>query len=476
MARVALIAGVVALAVPAVLTAQADSGRPLVVGHSFTIRSRVLDEARTMDVALPAGYDGSTSQRYPVVYVLDAESEMEPATTVARFYAGSGQLPPMIVIGVRNGARTRDLTPAPIAGFAPPPEGGPTGGADKFLQFLTTELMPWVDRRYNAAPMRVLIGHSLGGLFALEVLATAPASFAGYIVMEPSTWWNNGDVALAASRALRQPATRKLRVMLVNADIGGVDTSGMGGDAAMVRMLRVPGETHTSMVLSGMILALRRMFADFKAPRWEPGTRPIAMLAHYDDLSQRLGFAVPIPAAVYEEVFLMSLEARAFDDAEEILARMQRERPSGSIGDLRQMLAAEKATPAPAGLVPLVMAASRPTPSAAARFLGHWSLTGSGEGHEVDIQASGDTILVHERVRLPNGEWTEDDAPVIGLTPTGELEWGQRVFRGIAALLVLRGQLQPDGTMAVMREVRGWVPKGPTGDMLRPETLSRISP
>ena len=101
-------------------------------------------------------------------------------------------------------------------------------------------------------------------------------------------------------------------------------------------------------------------------------------------------------------------------------------------------------------------------------------LAGPGTGHEVDIRASGDTILVHERVQLPNGEWNSDDAPVIGMTAGGELEWGQRVFRGIAALLVLRGRIQPDGTMTVTRQVRGWVPKGPTGDMLRVEQFRRI--
>jgi pimeloyl-ACP methyl ester carboxylesterase len=395
---------------------------------------------------------------------------------VARFYAGSGQLPPMIVVGVRNGARTRDLTPPAAAGWSPPAEMGATGGAGQMLEFLSAELVPWVDQKYRTAPLRVLIGHSLGGLFALEVIASRPASFTGYVVMEPSTWWNAGREAASAAAALRRPDARTLRVMLVNADMRGVDTSGTGSDAPMVRTFRVQGETHTSMTLAGMMLALRRMFADFLPPRWTPGTRPIAMLAHYDSLSRRAGYTVPIPAPVFEEVFRMSVHARDFDGAAEVLARMQRELPSSDVSDLTQLLAAERASSPDPGLVPLVIARTRPTSATAARFLGRWTLAGQGNGHELDIRASGDTIIVHERVQLPDGEWNDDDAQVIGMTAGGDLEWGQRVFRGIAALLVLRGRIQEDGTMTVTRQVRGWIPRGPTGDMLRTEQLHRVSP
>jgi len=454
--------------------AQTDTGIPVVTAQAYTLHSDRLGESRVVDVALPAGYDANLSQRYPVLYVLDGESDGQAAATVARFYASTGQLPPTIVVGIRNTERTRDLTPAASAPFTPLPEVGPSGGADAFLGFLSVELDPWVNRRYRTAPMRVLIGHSLGGLFALYALADRPQLFTGYVIMEPATWWNNGLELTAALATLRQPSARQSRVMLVNMLPLDVDTTGEGGDRPMVRQIHVVDETHASMALAGMMQGLRTMFADFQPPRWEPGTHPIVMLAHYDSLSRRLGFAVPVPEPVFEQVFLMSVLARDFGDAEEVLARLEREQPSVDTGDLRATLAAERAAPAPAGLVPLGMSAVRPTPRETARFLGQWELIGEGEGHEVTVRASGDTIVVHERVQLPDGEWIEDDVPVIGMTPGGQLEWGQRVFRGVAALLVLRGTIEPDGTMTVTREVRGWVPRGPTGDMLRSERFRRV--
>lgn len=474
---VGLILGMMALAMPTVARPQVDSGTPLVTGRLYRLDSQVLGESRAIEVALPAGYDANLSQRYPVLYVLDGEVESAAAIAITRFYATMGRLPPVIVVGVRNTDRTRDLTPAAVTGFRLPPEAGTAGGADPFLRFLADELAPWVDRKYRTAPMRVLVGHSLGGLLALHALATRPQLFTGYVVMEPATWWNNGHELASAGAALRQPAARLARVIVVNGESLGVDTTGVGGVAPMVRYLRISGETHSSMALPGMVQGLRTMFADFLPPRWVPGTRPVAMLKHYDLLHRRLGFEVPIPGMVFEQVIRMSIHARHFEDAARVLDRMERERgQSDGTRELRQLLADERASPIPPGLIPLEIPARRPAPREANRFLGRWVLIGEGKGHEVEIRASGDTIVVHERVQLPDGQWDEDDAPVIGMTSGGDFEWGQRVFRGIAALLVLRGRLMEDGTMTVTREVRGWVPRGPTGDMLRVERFRRVAP
>ena len=80
-----------------------------------------------------------------------------------------------------------------------------------------------------------------------------------------------------------------------------VDTTQWGGTKPMVRQFRTTGETHASMALAGMMLGLRAMFADFLPMEWTPGTRPIAMLARYDSLAERVGYAVPIPPQAYEE-------------------------------------------------------------------------------------------------------------------------------------------------------------------------------
>jgi predicted alpha/beta superfamily hydrolase len=453
--------------------AQTDTGVPLVRGVTYRLPSRALDQTRTIDVSLPAGYDAGADRRYPVLVVLDADFEQEIAAAVARYYAEAGMVPPMIVVGIRTPDRVQLMTTAPLAGFSAPPDARDPGGAPRLLAFVGDELLPWVERSFRTDSMRVLVGHSLGGLFAAYALARRPALFTGWVLLEPSLWWNDGAELRDAVAVLRSPAGRHLRVMAVNMEPLGLDTTTWGGTAPMVRPLATAGETHSSMALAGLTQALRTLFADFQPPAWRPGTRPVAMLERYDSLAFRLGYPVPIPESAFSTVARMSIDARDYDDAGRVLDRWERTLgPSAGSRAMRDKLRHDRANERP-GFVPLDFPARRPSARAARAFLGRWRAVGS-EPHEVLVRASGDTIVVHDVQRLPDGMPWEGDRPVVQITADGTLEWGSPVFRGLAALLILRGQIQPDGTMRVTREVRGWVPVGPGPDLTRVEVLRRV--
>jgi len=451
------------------------TGTPIETGRTIPFESKTLGETRQISVSLPRDYS-TTNERYPVLVVLDGELEHDIAASIARFYASTSTLPPMIVVGVRNTNRMRDLSTTPTAGFTPPPEAGSsTGGADRFLAFLGDELLPYIDRSYRTAPMRVLIGHSIGGLFALHVIDKKPALFTGYIVMEPAIWWNNELELRAARASLASSVVPRARVMFVNTQHMGLDTTHWGGDRPMVREITVDGETHASMAAAGMMLALRTMFSDFRPSEWRPGTKPIAILERYDSLAARVGYAVPIPASAYESAIRMSIHAREFDDASRALERMERSfGASPDARELRQLLADERAAPVPPGLIPLTIPSRRPSARDAARFFGHWVRVDDAGAHAVDVTASADTIVVHDSIRFPDGSVDAGDHQVIQLTNAGVLEWGLPWFRGVAALLVLKGELQPNGTLKVTREPRGWVPRGPGDDMHLTEIFRRV--
>ncbi|HKC48361.1 MAG TPA: alpha/beta hydrolase-fold protein [Gemmatimonadales bacterium] len=462
------------LALPTLAAAQADSGTPIPRATSYHFASRVLGESRVIDVALPAGYERDSTQRYPVLVVLDGEFEHEIAASIARFYATMSQLPPLIVVGIRNTDRNHDFTPAPVAGFDAPPEAQRPGGAAAFLSFISDELVPWIDRSYRTAPLRVLVGHSLGGLFALYTIAQRPDLFTGYLIMEPSAWWNSGAEWRAARARLATPATRRARVMLVNTERMGVDTTAWGGNRPMVRHLSTSDETHASMAAAGMILGLKTMFADFLPTDWRPGTQPIAMLDRYDSLAARVGYAPPIPVDAFSKVVRMSLDSRHFDDAARALDRWEHALgASDESRSFRERLTRERASPAPASFIPLEFPTHRPSAREAAPFIGRWVSVAQADTHYVTVSAAGDTIVVHDRLQFPNGDWFEADDPVVQVTADGTLEWGLPFFRGLAALVVLKGKIQPDGTLIVAREPRGWVPREPGPEFARKERFRK---
>jgi uncharacterized protein len=188
----------------AISTASAQQpGGPVVIGEMVRLESKLLKEPRTLLIAKPAGYDGG-AERYPVLYLLDAEVHFHYASGIEAFLAGIDRMPKMLVVGITGGDqahRTRDLTPPSTAEmdnrFSP---GG--GGADAFLSFFTDELIPYVEKTYRTRPYRLLVGHSLGGLFAVYAMIKRPALFNGYIAADPSIYWNNQAVVAQAESFL----------------------------------------------------------------------------------------------------------------------------------------------------------------------------------------------------------------------------------------------------------------------------------
>lgn len=184
-------------------TAVALDQNPVVIGESMTFRSAVLGEDRQLFISKPADYD-KEQERYPVLYILDGETHFRIAASIVEFLASADRIPEMIVVGIASGSRerrTRDLTPVTTSEtdlrFNPV-----HGGASNFLSFLTRELIPMVDRRYRTRSSRILVGHSLGGLFAAHVFSEQPTAFQAYIAVDPSVGWNNGAVIDGIDRML----------------------------------------------------------------------------------------------------------------------------------------------------------------------------------------------------------------------------------------------------------------------------------
>ena len=158
-------------------TGAQETESPLTWATEHTISSTVLNEDRPVFLALPEGYDPEAA--YPVIYVLDAQWHFLHTVASARFLAAdAGRMPKAIVVGlpVEDPADRR-------ADFVPPVAGG---SADTFTAFLRDELIPWVEARHRTRPFRVLIGHSLSGLFATYLLNSQPDLVSGYIAIDPS--------------------------------------------------------------------------------------------------------------------------------------------------------------------------------------------------------------------------------------------------------------------------------------------------
>ena len=149
------------------------------------LKSEALDETREIFIRTPPNYDPE-NRTYPVVYVLDGESNFELVASYLDYMFNYDIYPEMIVTGVRNVNRNRDYVPRPDDNFED------SGKADMFLEFVKDNWIDTVEKSYSSSGERILIGHSFGGVFTLHTLFSEPALFDAYIALGASAWVANG--------------------------------------------------------------------------------------------------------------------------------------------------------------------------------------------------------------------------------------------------------------------------------------------
>ncbi len=182
------------LALQLAITAFAQTDNKITVGTIDSLQSKTLNETRKIWVHLPAGA-GKSAQKYPVVYLLDGNRFFVSTVGMIQQLSATDVLPEMIVVGVLNTIRERDLTPTKHTDDAFVEYSSlsfrATGGADDFLTFMEKELVPYIDSKYPTQPYKLLIGHSFGGLTAMHALLNRTKMFNAYICIDPSMWWDN---------------------------------------------------------------------------------------------------------------------------------------------------------------------------------------------------------------------------------------------------------------------------------------------
>ena len=166
----------------------------LKIGDKVEIKSKILNENRILNIYLPNGYSKDSTKIYPVIYLLDGSIDEDFIHIAGIVQFGSfswiNMIPETIVVGISNVDRKRDFT-YPTTIERDKKDFPTTGKSENFINFIENELQPFVDSNYNTNNTKTIIGQSLGGLLATEILFKKPHLFDNYIIVSPSLWWNN---------------------------------------------------------------------------------------------------------------------------------------------------------------------------------------------------------------------------------------------------------------------------------------------
>jgi uncharacterized protein len=291
--------------ISAVLTAaqaqtELKTSRPITIGETMSIKSARLGEEREIRIFLPRDYVAS-AKNYPVIYALDGEGTGAVTANAAEFmseYSAIPQMPEVIVAAVVNANRNRDM---------PIPEGYGKAGEENFLAFLADELVPVVEMKYRTQPLRILLGHSQGGLFCHYAMTARPKLFQWFLAID----------APLAGFAAAKPLMEKVKTVIAKtpnyqgrlvsienlygwrkewAALKDSAPKGFYGEQVEIR-----DETHETMAYKGIYEGLKRLFSDY-APNIAKDNKVIYTLPvlkeRYKTLSEIYGYQVEIPKAL----------------------------------------------------------------------------------------------------------------------------------------------------------------------------------
>jgi predicted alpha/beta superfamily hydrolase len=184
----------------------------------FDIDSKTTGQRYRILIGLP--HKAAPPSGYPVLWALDGLASFpfmevnrpRPASPndSAQWRAKMGEEPAglVVAVGYASGdafdvnARAQDYTPATV-GKTGDSFSSQHGGAEKFLQFMTTELRPLLAQHFAMNPRQhTLFGFSYGGLFALHTLSTQPQHFQRYWAASPSLWFGEHHTVKALPQRL----------------------------------------------------------------------------------------------------------------------------------------------------------------------------------------------------------------------------------------------------------------------------------
>ncbi|REC53790.1 alpha/beta hydrolase [Chryseobacterium piscium] len=188
--------------------AQKGNVKPLTIGEIRTIKSKILNEDRILNIYLPQNFDKTKS--YPIIYLLDGSMNEDfiHVTGLVQFFNQMYSMPETIVVGIGNIDRKRDFTfHTDLKDLQK--DYPTTGHSDKFINFLEKELKPYIESQFKTTDTYIF-GQSLGGLLATEILLKKPELFNNYFIISPSLWWDDESLLKQAPHLLTKiPDTKK---------------------------------------------------------------------------------------------------------------------------------------------------------------------------------------------------------------------------------------------------------------------------
>jgi predicted alpha/beta superfamily hydrolase len=351
------------------LHVQAQENSPFTTGFEEKINSKILGEERNVWIHIPRSNGGNKIKdkgNYPVVYLLDGAENFNSVVAITEHMSETSLCPPMIVVGIVQSDRLSELTTGTENEFP-----GILGKGEKFMSYITTELIPHIDTSYPTTSYKTIIGHSVGGLTVVNALIHQPGIFNSYISLDGALWWNDHKVIKDAIPVLKSQnfKGKKLYMAMANRLERGVDTLSVQKDTSgstdllrsnleLIKLLNknkanqlqykykfYENDNHPSITLAGEYDALRYIFEFYQLKVYDSELANPAfkldslLIAHSKIVSEQMGYLVQPDESQVNNLGYQMIGKKQYNKAENLFKLNIANHPGSgncydSLGDL----------------------------------------------------------------------------------------------------------------------------------------------
>jgi len=147
------------------------------------IQSQKLNTTRQITVVTPASYDApaNKNRKYPLLVLLDGDYLLDPFSGMLSYTEYWNDLPEVIIVAVKqnqNNERKVDCHVEKETGL-------PDEFSEKFFDYIVTEMMPMVEKKYRVSPFKIIAGHDLTAGYINFFLYKENPLFSAYISLSP---------------------------------------------------------------------------------------------------------------------------------------------------------------------------------------------------------------------------------------------------------------------------------------------------
>ncbi|WP_296383160.1 alpha/beta hydrolase-fold protein [Winogradskyella sp.] len=316
------------------------------------INSSKLNVVRQLKIKLPKNYDPSSELKHPLIIVFDGDYLFEPVTGQVDFQTYFDDMPGSIIVGVVQGKERY------YDGYCDEVTGLPKESGLRFHDFVSDELIPYLDNKYNTSKFRVAVGHDLMGNFINSYLFKEDPLFQAYVCISPDLSGTVKDYLgkrleffkddIFYYMATSDKDLPEIRDAVLNANIQIADVK---NQYLTYYFDDFKNDTHYTLVTSAISKSFDKIFELYKPLREKEleekvlpyeGTLDKYLVDRYDRIEDLFGIKKPITEEEIEKVVKVAEQRNDLESLEKIGKLAKKLNPNSLLGTYYLAQYAEK--------------------------------------------------------------------------------------------------------------------------------------